>query len=451
MPYSKPLPPDAEIITHKGKPHARFTDDDGRAAVAPLTKKGNRIRLLSKKWYGEYREADGSLCCVPLSTDKTAAGQMLAELVRKVEFKKANISDPFETHRQRPLAEHLADWQSSLYAGGATAKHVKQTVACARRVLDGCRFVFMADLSASRVQQYLADLRGRRRGLPSLDPAKPWYTKAELAELLGVKPYSVPDLLRRHRLEASGNGKARRYPQATAEALLSMRTRGRSIKTVNLYLDSVKQFAVWLVQDRRMPDNPLAHLSGGNVQLDRRHDRRALTPEELCSAIRTAQASDRVFRGMAGPDRAMLYCVACASGFRAEELASLCPSAFDLGGDPPTVTLAGGNAKNGRTAVQPLPPDIAETLRDYLAGRSTDQSIWPGTWYQKAAEMLRIDLDACGIPYAVAGPDGPLYADFHALRHSYIAMLDRSGATLKEAMQLACALLAQAMMAREDY
>ena len=51
--------------------------------------------------------------------------------------------------------------------------------------------------------------------------------------------------------------------------------------------------------------------------------------------------------------------------------------------------------------------------------------------------MLRIDLDAAGIPYAVEGPDGPLYADFHALRHSFIALLDKSGATLKEAMQLA--------------
>ena len=51
--------------------------------------------------------------------------------------------------------------------------------------------------------------------------------------------------------------------------------------------------------------------------------------------------------------------------------------------------------------------------------------------------MLRIDLDAAAIPYAVEGPDGPLYADFHALRHCYIALLDKSGATLKEAMQLA--------------
>src|SRR5262245_42830342 len=51
--------------------------------------------------------------------------------------------------------------------------------------------------------------------------------------------------------------------------------------------------------------------------------------------------------------------------------------------------------------------------------------------------MLRLELDACGIPYAVEGPDGPLYADFHALPHSYVAMLDRTGVTLKEAMALA--------------
>jgi hypothetical protein len=48
MPYSKPIPPGAAIVTHRGKPHARFTED-GQSAVAPLTRKGDRIRLLSKK------------------------------------------------------------------------------------------------------------------------------------------------------------------------------------------------------------------------------------------------------------------------------------------------------------------------------------------------------------------------------------------------------------------
>jgi hypothetical protein len=76
-------------------------------------------------------------------------------------------------------------------------------------------------------------------------------------------------------------------------------------------------------------------------------------------------------------------------------------------------------------------------LRDYLAGRSADQPVWPGPWPEKAAEMFRLDLEAAGIPYVVEGSDGPLYAHFHSLRHAYIALLDRSGTTLKEAMQLA--------------
>jgi integrase len=318
-----------------------------------------------------------------------------------------------------------------------TAKHVRQTVANVRRVLDACRFVFLADLSAEPVEQFLAGLRNSRKSVPPLDPAKEEYTKAELARALGVKTSSVPSLVRRHRLQASGKGKARRYPRETAEALRALRVRGRSVNTSNLYLDAVKAFAAWLVERGRAGKNPLARLAGGNVKADRRHDRRALPLEDLRAILQAARQSSQTFRGLTGPDRAVLYAIACASGFRASELASLCPAAFDLDGKPPTVTLAAEIAKNGKTAVQPLPPDLAQALRGYLAGRLAGKPVWPGNWPDNAADMLRIDLDAAGIPYAVEGPDGPLYADFHALRHSYIAQLDKSGATLKEAMQLA--------------
>ena len=436
MPYTKPIPEGAQIVTHCGKPSARFTDD-GRTVTAPLTKKRDRIRLLSKKWYGEYADADGKPCCVPLSTDKTAAGQMLAELVRKAELKKANISDPFEDHRKRPLAEHLEEWEASLLAGGATAKHVKQTLACARRVIEACGFVFIADLSASRVQQYLAELRERRCALPAFDSGKEEYTKKELAALLGVKLSSLPFLVRQHRLEATGNGKARRYPHATVEALRALRSRGRSIKTSNLYLDAMKGFAAWLVQDRRAADNPLAHLAGGNVKLDRRHDRRALPLDELRAVLEAAAGSGVTFWGMSGPDRHILYLTACATGFRAEELACLRPESFDFDAAPPVAILGASETKNRQGATQPLPADVAAALRDYLQGRPAGVPLWPGNWWKRGADMLRIDLDAAGIPYAVEGPDGPLYADFHALRHSFVALLEKSGATLKEAMQLA--------------
>jgi len=70
--YTKPILEGAEIVTIKGKLHARFLEE-GHPATAPLTKKGDRIRLVSAKWYGEYRDADGIIRREPLSTDTTAA------------------------------------------------------------------------------------------------------------------------------------------------------------------------------------------------------------------------------------------------------------------------------------------------------------------------------------------------------------------------------------------
>src|SRR5260370_1127230 len=48
--------------------------------------------------------------------------------------------------------------------------------------------------------------------------------------------------------------------------------------------------------------------------------------------------------------------------------------------------------------------------------------------------MLRIDLDAAGIAYR--DEEGRV-ADFHALRHSYITLLSRSGVSPKVAQELA--------------
>jgi len=125
------------------------------------------------------------------------------------------------------------------------------------------------------------------------------------------------------------------------------------------------------------------------------------------------------------------------TGFRAGEVASLKPDSFALDAEPPVALLPARITKNRQGATQPLPPDVAEQLRAYLAGKPAGFPLWPGNWSDNAADMLRLELDACGIPDVIEGPNGPLYADFHSLRHSYIALLDKSGATLKEAMQLA--------------
>ena len=51
--------------------------------------------------------------------------------------------------------------------------------------------------------------------------------------------------------------------------------------------------------------------------------------------------------------------------------------------------------------------------------------------------MLRLDLEAANITYTVEGPDGPLFADFHSLRHSYLTLGGRAGIDLRTLQELA--------------
>jgi hypothetical protein len=122
---------------------------------------------------------------------------------------------------------------------------------------------------------------------------------------------------------------------------------------------------------------------------------------------------------------------------RAAERAALRPSDFDLDAEPASVTLIDEHSKNGKTAIQPLPPDAAELLRDYLAGRPDDAAVWPGSWVARATEMVRGDLQVAGITPVAEGLDGLLFVDFRSLRHSFIGLFDQTGATLKQAMHLA--------------
>jgi integrase len=306
-----------------------------------------------------------------------------------------------------------------------------------RRVLDGCSFRVVGDISLAAVQDFLQGLAADKAHA-TMESGKEQFTLAEVALALDLNKASVCPLVARHGLPAQGKGKARRFPRATVEELLARRSRGLGHGTAGYYAREVKAFTRWLARRRRIAEDPLADLQGATPEhSDHRHDRRTPTDAELRALIIAAQVSPHIFRGLDGRDRAMLYATAAATGFRVEELASLKPEAFGLDGDMPCVTLRGEVAKNGRLAVQPLPPDLAAALRAYLAARPAGRPVWPGTWPEKGADMLRRDLAAAGILYAIDGPEGPLYLDFHALRHGYVALLDRAGASLKEAMQLA--------------
>ena len=49
-------------------------------------------------------------------------------------------------------------------------------------------------------------------------------------------------------------------------------------------------------------------------------------------------------------------------------------------------------AKNRKEAVQPLPADVADVLRGYLAGKPAEAPFGPGPGQEAPAKMIRGDL-----------------------------------------------------------
>lgn len=94
------------------------------------------------------------------------------------------------------------------------------------------------------------------------------------------------------------------------------------------------------------------------------------------SLLVAARASERTIRGLSADDRFHLYATACGTGFRASALASLTLVFFGLAAEPPIVTLAARRNKSRVQKVQPLPPDVAALLRDYLRDKPGDVPLW---------------------------------------------------------------------------
>ena len=398
--------------------------------VTKATPGAKIVRMKSTKWYGRVNGKP-----VPLSVNKEAARIMLGELLKKTELHKAGAGDPFEDQKQKPLREHLDDYRRYLEAEGNCGAYVQRTIAQITAILDGCGFAFTTDLAAEKVTEFLHRLR-RDPPRPALPAGQELFTPREMiAALGGIRPPRLAKLIRREGLAVtSGNGKKRRYPRATVETLQDRVCRGINITTSNSYLRAMKGFSRWLNKTERIERDRLVSLSRLNEKTDRRHERRALEETELQALLVATLTSERIFEGLTGTDRHMLYAVAMTTGFRAKELANLCPSSFDLEADRPTVMTKAAFSKNRREAIQPLAHDVANALRSYLADRPASLPVWPGRWFTDAAEMLRFDLEAAGMPYRDS--DGRV-CDFHALRHSYVSLLARSGVHPKLAQELA--------------
>ena len=128
----------------------------------------------------------------------------------------------------KPLVDHLEDFRKSL---GDTTKHAKQTTNSIFRMYDACKFKTWSDISASRLFNYLADLKN----------------KGDISQ-----------------------------------------------RTFNFNLKAAKQFCTWMVKDRRASTSPIEHRSCETIT-DHKRQRRAITADELRYLLENTKASETRF------------------------------------------------------------------------------------------------------------------------------------------------------------
>ncbi len=305
------------------------------------------------------------------------------------------------------LAEHLEGtpdapgWRQYLTAKGNTAKHVDLFCGRVRRAFAGCKAVYWSDLSATKLMSWLDHQR---------------------ADTVDEQGRTVK--------------------------------RGLGAYAFNGYVTALNGFGRWMVREGRVSENLMVGLRKLNPRTDQRHQRRALTVDELRWLLETTRRGPER-KGMSGIERALLYRVAVETGLRASELRSLTRASFKLDGEHPTVTVEAAYSKHRREDVLPLRADTAADLRDFLAVKMAGAAAFamPRDKHM-AMVMWKADLASARQAWladAVTAQErekreassflsyqdaAGYYADFHALRHTTGSLLAASGAHPKVAQSV---------------
>ncbi len=391
----------------------RYMDEQGHRC-SKNTPGAKRLVEESAKWYGQYK-TNNRWRRVALSTDKGVSQKRLAQLVASADSSKFKLTDPYAEHRKRSLVEHLDDYATALRAKDRKTEYVSKQV---QRIRDGateCGFEYLHDIDELKLAAYLKCRRGNDPVEVAL--TKIAYSAVEVAKLLGKNAQAVFRVAQRHDIACEGEGRKRTYPSTSVQKLIGVCGRGLSTSSSNGYAFAFKGFARWAVRTRRLEDDPLKGLETLNAKKDRRHKRRTLPIGDFQKFLDAARTGSE-FRGLKGSDRVVIYFAAVYTGLRAQEIAALTPSHFDP--EFRTVTVRAAETKNGSDSTLPLRKELATTLREYLRGRQPNVLIWPGNWSQNAAEIVRTDLSAAGLPYWNEKHE---VFDFHSLRRQFISNL----------------------------
>ncbi len=344
-------------------------------------------------YYITYHVRPGKRRTVKGARDRATTEALARKLESDAMLRAHGVIDPQAEKLARngsmPLEAHIEAFETALRAKGDTEEHVRRTLSFIRGLADACGFEHLADVDATKVSAHVRHLK---------------------------------------------------------------RT-GMGARSINARLTAFKSLTAWLVRTERLRTDPMKQVAKLNARTDRRRQRRALSDEELARLIYAAEHGPVVLR-LAGPDRAMLYRLAVETGLRANELRSLTRGSLDLRNpEAATVTVEAAYSKHRREDVLPLRPDLARAMAAYIADRPDNGQLF--TVPRESAPMLRTDLRRARAwwiretrnrderrkrrrsDFLAARDASDRVVDFHALRHTFITRLARSGVAPAVAKSLA--------------
>jgi integrase len=361
----------------------RYVDGDGRQ-VPKGTPGARKVQAKSRKWYGQYLDGDGRRRREPLTTDKAAARQLLAELERAVAHGRAGLTDEFAEYRKASIREHVDAYKAHLRHKGVSEAKFKESSRQLKAVLDACDVRTLSDLRPEGVERFLNVLADR----------------------------------------------------------------GTGVATRNTYLKVAKAFANWCVAVRRAPSNPLTALkaSRGETRRQRRalsadelvrlmratRERPLAWAETVRMGPRRGQRTakirpeTRAAIERLGREHALIYKTLALTGLRRGELEALEVRHLTLDGPRPCLILPPRVTKNRRGANLPLHLDLAADLAAWIkaTGKTPADRVFRVS--RGLNQLLKRDLAWAGIPYK---DERGRTVDVHALRHTTATFLGRGKVT----------------------
>ncbi len=339
--------------------------------------------------------------------DKRAAEERAREIVRHAERKAAGLIDPWQEQQERPLAEHVADFETTLRARNLCAQHIADRTSCLQKFVDTSKARRLSDLDEVKASRWLEQER------------------------------------------------------------LS----GLAARTVNRRYQALRQFGRWLTKTKRVASDPFEGLCPLNEAADRRHVRRALNADELSRLLEAAERrplenarAQRTTCGVTpveearlkalGASRALLYDLAAGTGLRKGELKRCCWRDLDF--ERRWVTVPAASAKSRKLQGVPLRQDLVIRLQAHRPKDAVGGDlVFPGASFPSLRAFKR-DLVAAGLALVerrTFDESGERYKqpreifdteddsgrriDFHSLRYTFVTRLAQAGVHPRAAQELA--------------